>query len=229
MNNFKNHLIYQIRNCRIRNWPWNHVVFNKIFSDTEYTEILKNLPPVECLTESKLIPKHNRSAYLGVGKYYSPLRYILSQIDDVPDPIQRAFWQNIKNIFLDGAVKQAVLHRFSDLILQRIGPELIDTVEFLDGFELTFDKPGYDLGPHPDNFSKVFSLIVNLAQDSNHTEQGTAVYASKNPIDLVFKTDYAPNTGFGIFRSETSWHGVEPTTTDRWTIQYTVWGKDRDH
>jgi hypothetical protein len=223
----KQHLIYQINNCQIRTWPWNHVVLDKIFTNADYTAILKNLPPISCLTESRLVPPHLRP--VNVDMTYSPQRFILAEVEDIPDLNQQVFWQDIKNTFLDGAVKQAVLHRFWDLILQRIGPDLINTVEFYDGFELTLDRPGYDLKPHPDRFAKIFSLVINLASDTSHTDMGTAVYTSKNPADLVYKTDYAPNTGFGIFRSEDSWHGVETTDVDRWSIQYIVLGRDRDH
>lgn len=57
---------------------------------------------------------------------------------------------------------------------------------------------------------------------------GTTIYAGLNK-QIVYQSTYAPNTGFGIFRSEASWHGVEPVTSDRWTIQYTIWGRDKSH
>ena len=156
---------------------------------------------------------------------YSPNRFILDDLNKINNENQRKFWQNLYADFTDGELMQAVLRRFNKLIQQRIGPDYADNCEFYDTIELTQDKAGYHLPHHPDVFTKIFSIIINLAQDGDPINQGTAIYAFNG--DLIYQSEYKPNTGFGVFRSDDSWHGVEPTTADRWTLQYIVWGKDR--
>jgi hypothetical protein len=99
-------------------------------------------------------------------------------------------------------------------------------VDFYDTFQLTKDKKGYVLGAHPDAFDKVFTIVINLPGNSSSISMGTIIY--NNDREVVYKSKYLPNTGFGVFRSDNSYHGVEETVEDRWTIQYTVWGKNKD-
>ena len=211
---YKNYLLYQIANALVKTYPWIHVSCDSIFHPEQYDKILKNLPKIDSMVDIRTVKFHPTE--------YPAERLIL------PETQYDSFWTEIQSQFLDGDLKHILLHKFKDHLIARLG-EHIKTVEFYDTFQLTLDTPGYVLGPHTDRFAKIFSLVINLASDTSHTDQGTAVYTSKNPADLVYKTDYAPNTGFGIFRSEDSWHGVETTTVDRWSIQYIILGRDRDH
>lgn len=214
--NIKPHLRYQIENCTIRNYPWTHVLFGKIFTDEQYDLILNNLPQEDLLVDSRLIHP--------VGKDYSPNRFVLEDPDKIPDAARREFWNNIYADFTNGEIKLAVLNRFHSLLEHRIGKNYLQTCEFYDTIELTLDKQGYVLPLHTDAFNKVFTIVINLPKDRSNLNQGTAIYALNG--DLIYQSEYAPNTGFGVFRSNDSWHGVEPTQSDRWTLQYTVWGKD---
>ena len=216
--NIKPHLRYQIENCQIRTYPWYHVLFDRIFTADQYAQILNQLP-----VEASL--DNIRNVRNSIGMSYSPNRFILDDLNKINNENQRKFWQNLYADFTDGELMQAVLRRFNKLIQQRIGPDYADNCEFYDTIELTQDKAGYDLPLHPDAFTKIFSIIINLAQDGDPINQGTAIYAFNG--DLIYQSEYKPNTGFGVFRSDDSWHGVEPTTADRWTLQYIVWGKDR--
>lgn len=214
--NIKPHLRYQIENCQIRTYPWYHVLFDRIFTADQYAQILNQLPAASSLDDIRNI--HD------VGTTYSPNRFVLIDLNKIIDDDQRKFWQNLYADFTDGELMQAVLRRFDKLIQQRIGTDYADHCEFYDTIELTQDKAGYDLPLHSDVFKKVFTIVINLAQDGAPNNQGTAMYAFNG--DLIYQSEYKPNTGFGVFRTDDSWHGVEPTTADRWTLQYTVWGKD---
>lgn len=211
------HLRYQIENCQIRSYPWYHVVFDKIFTTEQYALILDNLPPEQALIDSRIIHP--------VGKDYSPNRFVLDDPDKIPDEACREFWKNIYADFTNGEIKHAVLNRFHRLLEHQIGPDYLQTCGFYDTIELTLDKVGYELPLHTDAFIKIFTIVINLPRDRNNLNQGTAMYSFDN--ELIYQSEYAPNTGFGVFRSNDSWHGVETTTADRWTMQYTLWGHDR--
>ena len=221
MKTFKNHLIYQIKNCQIRTWPWYHVIFDSIFTKTDYAALIKNLPDYSCLTNAKVVHRD-------IIKKYSDNRFILDDVNKILDPQQKQFWSEIYKELTDGLLCQTVIDKFYDLLVQRMGGNDFNVYsKFYDTVELTLDTAGYHLDPHPDVFNKVFTIVINL--DSENLDQGTAIYTSESIEDLVFQSAFKPNTGLGIFKTDNSWHGVEPTTTDRWTLQYTVWGKDRDH
>lgn len=212
---FQNHIMYKIENCILNSYPWNHVIFDEFFCDSHYQSIIKNLPPVESLTDIRNV--------VNVGSDYCN-RFVLSDFNKIENPEIREFWKKTYDMFLDGNIKNSVLRRFKTEIYNRIGPEIIDKIHFSDTVQLTFDKKGYKLKPHPDVFHKIFSIVINLNVD-NTISMGTVVYNDKH--EPVFKSKFNKNSAFGIFRSDDSWHGVEETLEDRWTIQYIVWGKGK--
>lgn len=217
-NLYEEQFLYNIANSEIRTYPWTHILFDEIFHPEQYNLIQQNLPDIKLLTDIREVKFHNPG--------YSPNRFVLNSFDDLPKN-QKQFWIEIQNQFLNGRLKDILLHKFNKNILDRIGENNIEYVEFYDTFQLTWDKKSYELSPHPDAFDKVFTIVVNLPKDDSNIEMGTVIYSSNNPSNMVYRSKYLPNTGFGVFRAEDSWHGVEQTTADRWTIQYTIWGRDK--
>ena len=213
----ESYFLYQVANASVRDWPWTHVVFDQIFSPQQYAEILQNLPDIECLTDITKV--HNNPGAYPVNK-----RFILLDYTKLP-PQQQKFWLDMQRQFLNGKLKDIIVKKFFNHIQQRLGEINLSKTHFFDTFELTQDVAGYELVPHPDAFAKIFSIVINLPADNSNLNMGTTIYSAAR--DIIYQCPYARNTAFGIFRSDTSWHGVEPTTADRWTIQYTVWGRDR--
>jgi hypothetical protein len=213
---FQSYILYQIANSPIRDYPWTHVIFDKIFHDTHYDLLLNNLPDDVHLIDITKVKFHNPG--------YSPNRFILNDYESLPHN-QKLFWQQTSEMFTDGKLKSVVLNKFQEQIYDRIGSKFIGNVEFYDTFQLTKDKKGYILGPHPDSFDKIFTIVINLPKDNDNISMGTTIYTEKG--DISYQSEYKTNTAFGVFRSDNSWHGVEETNADRWTIQYTVWGRDK--
>jgi hypothetical protein len=216
MKKHQNYFLYQIANADIRHYPWTHVLFDEIFCSDHYNLILENLPSESHLIDITKVKKHP------IG--YSNNRLILDDYDNLPSD-QNLFWTNQRDAFLDGKLKDIIVKKFWTHIVDRVGHH-IGEVDFYDSFQLTKDKKGYMLRAHPDAFDKVFTIVINLPGNSSSISMGTIIY--NNDRDVVYKSKYLPNTGFGVFRSDNSYHGVEETVEDRWTIQYTVWGKNKD-
>jgi len=216
---YEEYFLYNIANSQIRNYPWTHILFDEIFHSEQYNLIQQNLPDVNLLTDIRQVKFHNPG--------YSPNRFILNSFDEL-SMNQAEFWIKIQNQFMNGRLKDLLLQKFKQNILDRIGEDNIQYVEFYDTFQLTWDKKSYVLTPHTDAFNKIFTIVINLPKDESNIEMGTIIYASDNPSDIVYKSKYKPNSGFGVFRSDNSWHGVEETNADRWTIQYTIWGRDKN-
>jgi hypothetical protein len=216
MKAYQNYFLYLIANSTIRYYPWTHVLFENIFNSDHYDMLLKNLPDESCLIDITKVKKHPAD--------YPKNRLILDDYNDLPNN-QREFWEAQRDTFLDGKLKNILLNKFWPLLIDRIGQEYVNEVEFYDTFQLTKDKKGYVLEAHPDAFNKIFTIVINLPNNNFNANMGTVVYNDNK--ELVYTSKYLPNTGFGVFRSDNSWHGVEETNEDRWTIQYTIWGKDK--
>ena len=208
---YKNYLLYQIANALVKTYPWIHVSCDSIFHPEQYDKILKNLPKIDSMVDIRTVKFHPTE--------YPAERLIL------PETQYDSFWTEIQSQFLDGDLKHVLLHKFKDQLIARLG-EHIKTVEFYDTFQLTLDTPGYVLGPHTDTFNKIFTLVINLASINDCSNMGTTIYTGLDK-QIIYQSAYVPNSGFGVFRSDNSWHGVEPITSDRWTIQYTIWGRDK--
>jgi hypothetical protein len=204
---YQNYLLYQIANAQIRNWPWPHVVFTELFHADQYASILDNLPSIDLLEEIQENKPHP-------GRFTYPTKNYSD------------FWINLQNQFIDGRLKQLLLDKFYTQLNHRLG-QYINSTEFYDTFQLTRDTAGYSLIPHTDVFSKIFTIVINLPHTSENLNMGTAIYTGPKDKHILYQSDFAPNTGFGVFKTNNSWHGVEPIEADRWTIQYTVWGRDK--
>ena len=216
MKMYQDYFLYQIANSDIRYYPWTHVLFKDIFHFSHYELLLKNLPDESYLVDITKIKKHPVN--------YPNKRLVLDNYDILPSS-QGQFWKTQRDSFLDGDLKDLLLNKFWPLIINRIGQQYINEVEFYDTFQLTKDKKGYMLEAHPDCFDKIFTVVINLPKDDSCVDMGTVIYNESR--EVVYATSFLPNTGFGVFRSDNSWHGVEETDEDRWTIQYTIWGKDK--
>jgi hypothetical protein len=213
---FQSYILYQIANAPIRDYPWTHIIFDKIFHDTYYDLLLKNLPEEEYLIDITKVKFHNTG--------YSPNRFILNDYDSLSIN-QKLFWKQTSEMFTDGKLKSVILNKFKKQIYDRIGSEFIDRVQFYDTFQLTKDKKGFELEPHCDAFDKIFTIVINLPKNNDNISMRTTIYNKK--FDIIYQSEYKTNSGFGVFRSEDSWHDLEETCEDRWTIQYTIWGKDK--
>lgn len=218
MNNYyNNYLLYQVANTPVRTYPWKHVLYSELLHPDLYQQVLDNLPDKNALSNIHDTLFHFKNS--------SPNRLTLSNFNLLPANMQH-FWYSIKEMFTDGKLMKIILEKFNTEINNSYYNESkIEYTKYFDTFQLTLDKQGYFLTPHPDIIGKIFTIVVNLPSHEHDLDMGTVVYGSNNDEDVIFKSRYIPNTGFGVFRSDNSWHGVEETKSDRWTIQYTVWGE----
>ncbi len=102
----------------------------------------------------------------------------------------------------------------------------------------TRDSKGYSLSPHVDASIKVATLLFYMPTSDNAGPWGTSLYKPKvvrsrpdgpwhyprDDFDLIKTLPFAENSMFGLVRSDNSWHGVEPITSEiqRDMIFYTV-------
>ncbi|MDY0870552.1 hypothetical protein [Dongia rigui] len=216
----KFHLIYQIANCQVRNFPFPHIYVKDVFPDGFYQELRRNLPPNEgyiALVDTKRV---------GTGYSRARLALFPSDLDKAHiTPAQRDFWRNVFNTLGDGEFAACVFDRFRPWIEQRFKTDGAN--RGLKVWHETFlmrDLETYSLGPHTDAVAKLVSMLFYLPGDDSSSELGTALYLPKDrsftseggphlefeDFDHVMSVPYAPNVVASFPKTKACFHGVEP-------------------
>ena len=220
--------IYNIINTDMRLWPWPHVIYDNIFSKKDYENIVKNLPEEKILTP--IINIHGKMSD------YSRKRLILHDYDGLCEN-KKIFWTNLKKNFTNGKLKKLILKKYYSIFKERFINNSLSNYLITETFQLTLDKPDYFLPPHTDSIHKLYTIVINLTESKEHSKMGTLILNEKEPIqtddrkkkfNLANQTLYLPNKGVGIVKTFDSWHAVNKTEHDRWTIQYTIWAKPKN-
>jgi hypothetical protein len=207
------HVLYALRNATIKTWPFPHFFVSNVFPDDFYATLT-----------TKLREKTDFAAgardYEG-RKFASPEDFPELEFMNTKEflmEVTRLFTSWLKTRFQD---KQAVV--FHDLRLIR-------------------DPKNYHIGPHTDAVWKLVSLLFYLPEDLRHVECGTSIYIPKNRqfrceggphhpfewFDKVYTAPYVPNSCFWFFKTNDSFHGVEPLADDfnRDVLLYNVYDQE---
>ena len=197
----------------INNDPYPHIQIDDIFPADFYQQILSHKIDENFLATLRELKR--------VGSAYPDTRKVLSLKPSMPflPDNYRSFWEHAASWLL-GDFERMVLEKFEPYTIGRFGlkPELHAETLY------TYDRSTYSLGPHTDSVKKVITLLIYLPEDSSLSHLGTSMYT---PIDNNFTCEggphhkfhqfkllktapYKPNTLFGFFKTNNSFHGVEP-------------------
>jgi hypothetical protein len=199
--------------CNITETPYPHLQIDNILPADLYEAMMTNKIDERYLATLKELKR--------VGSAYPETRRVLSLKPDMPQlpDSYKVFWQELAVWFLTD-FKNIVLGKFDAHIRSRFG-----TIPMLYPEALyTYDSTTYALGPHTDSTKKVITLLLYLPKDDTLSHLGTSMY---EPIDskfvceggphhkfdkfrLVKTAPFKPNTLFGFFKTNNSFHGVEP-------------------
>jgi hypothetical protein len=221
------HAIYQIANAPLRTWPFPHLLIENVLPEDFFAAMIANLPPDNAYT--RLVDSGR------VSKNYSPQRMSLfpAQLDAAPlDHRTKSFWQDTLRTINSSEFATAIVARFREHILRRLGTRAIEVL--VDGQPrseafLMRDFTHYALGPHTDTPAKIVSVLFYLAPDHTHPELGTSVYVPKDRsftcpggphhpfalFDRAMTAPYRPNTLFAFPQGPNAFHGVEPVPEAR--------------
>lgn len=216
------HVIYQIANAPLREYPYPHVYLDSVFPDAFYQSLRRHWP------DSSSLVGLASSGRVTAGSY--PDRFILPftplEIEKLSRD-QREFWGGFATWFLGDRFLRALLDKFSPQIQKRFRKD-IGRYSFGVDSLIVRDRVNYRLGPHTDAPHKLLSLLFYCPDDDSMKHLGTSIYT---PIDVNFRCpgvthytndkfhkvktmEYLPNTLFAFFKTDNSFHGVEPITDD---------------
>jgi len=231
------HFVNRLREAEVLLDPYPHFCLDNIFPDDYYRTLLQNLPSstsYENLYEVTTLKldhfRHRDQRDMNAG-----------WTDAFPSE-QKEFWNSFDWWFLGDEMAQAVLQTFPNQMRARFGAQWPSvSVES----QLIRHRPGYFLGPHSDLHTKLVVLLIYLAPDESTAHLGTSLYRPKDPsfscpnsTHYEFKdfikvktAPYKPNSLLAFFRSDISFHGLEPLGksdvqhSGRDLIQYVLYDK----
>lgn len=212
------HVTYQIANASMRDYPYPHIYVESVFPDDFYLSIRRNWP------ESSALVSLANTGRVSPGAY--PERFVLPF--NLPEaekfaPGRREFWREFGNWFLGERFLVALLKKFSRSIQKRFGENVHKYSYSVDSL-IVRDHTNYNLGPHTDAPHKLLSLLFYCPDDDSRKHLGTSIYLPLDPefrcpggphhpygkFQRVKTMEYKPNTLFAFFKTDNSFHGVEP-------------------
>jgi hypothetical protein len=231
------HFASRLREARVLLEPYPHFCLDHLFPDEYYRALLENLP------SSRSYQNLYEVTTLKLDHFRHRDQRDMNQgwTDALPAE-QKHFWESFDSWFLGDEMAQAVLQTFPQQMHARFGAQWpAVSVES----QLIRHRPGYFLGPHSDLHTKLVVLLIYLAPDDSAAHLGTSLYRPKDPsftcpnsthyefkdFTKVKTAPYKPNSMLAFFRSDVSFHGLEPLAesdvqhSGRDLIQYVLYDK----
>jgi hypothetical protein len=233
------HLIERLRGAEVALEPYPHFYLEYVFPEDYYQTLLGHLPGGTLyqnlyeVTDLKLDHFRHRDQ-----RDMTP-----GWTETMPAEI-KTFWDRFSGWFLGPELAMAALRSFTGPLQERFGDEARWPAVSVEA-QLIRHREGYFLGPHSDLWSKIVVLLFYLAPDERAAHLGTSIYRPKDPnfscpksahypfedFIKVMTAPYRPNSLLAFLRSDRSFHGVEPLSSqdaalcDRDLIQYVVYDK----
>lgn len=190
------HLAYKIANAQIHQFPFPHFFVEEALPWPFYNELQKQLM--------------SPAAYKGVEGKYKGRKF--GNPDDLP----------LLDVFKTEDFTNIAQFPFRKYIKARCG---IDFKQKTD-LRLVMDEENYSIGPHTDAPWKILSYLFYLPNDYELREWGTSIYLPRNQefrcpggphhnhsdFVRVATMPFIPNSLFAFFKTDFSFHGVEPIT-----------------
>ncbi len=224
-------LAYKVGNAQFNMFPYPHLYITDVFPEGFYRQLRDNLPDPK-----DMIPIEEARPVKGYKE-----RFVLGFEDKhmaaLPEA-KRKFWKDMHGWLVGSRFASMVLQKFRPFVEQRFAGQ--EGIQFYDEALLVEDVTNYALGPHTDAPRKVVTMLFYLPPDDSQMHLGTSIYV---PNDLDFRcpggphydrknfsrlhtNSFAPNSLFAFFKTDNSFHGVEPVADPdcrRWLLLYDIY------
>jgi hypothetical protein len=223
-------LVYKVGNVPFNMFPYPHFYIPDVFPADFYRQLQQNLPDPEAM-----IPIEKARPVKGYKE-----RFVLGFEDQhlatLPEQ-KRKFWEGLRGWMSGGKFASLVIQKFDPFIRQRFEGK---PVQLHDELLLVQDITNYKLGPHTDSPRKVITMLFYLPPDNSQMHLGTSMYVPNDPafhcpggphhqregFGRLHTHPFAPNSMFAFFKTDNSFHGVEPVADPdcrRWLLLYDIY------
>ncbi len=205
--------------------PFTHLVFDRVFPDDIYAQMLANMPEA-----NDYRPMHGRSK----GHDLTDGTHTRVKIDLFPEyirhlpPQKRAVWDIVGRALCSHPVRDAFVRRLAAPLERRFGGNFAKTGMYPIPI-LTRDIPGYLITPHTDTRWKGITVQLYLPRDRSNTNIGTIFHEKLADGSLPKRKQmtFAPNSGYAFAVGTDTWHsadavGPEVKTRDSILLTYFV-------
>lgn len=190
------HLAYKISNAEVRPYPAPHIYVEDVFPADFYDQIQKGLPTPDAYSKGE-------SNYKG-RIFHDPVDMPIFGCLRTPE------WLHI------------ACYPFRHDIAKHHGASFDASTDL----RLVLDGENYAIGPHTDAKFKVLSFLFYLPPNYDLSAYGTSIYLPKDPkfrcaggphhkheaFNKVWTAPFYPNSLFAFYKTDFSFHGVEPIT-----------------
>ncbi|MBS1217232.1 MAG: methyltransferase FkbM family [Proteobacteria bacterium] len=227
-------LAYKVGNVPFNMFPFPHFYIPDVFPADFYRQLQQNLPEPQAMMpieEARQLKGYKERFVLGLNA---------RDLATLP-AAKQAFWSDFAGWLVGANFRSLVLRKFQPFIDQRFAGN--SHVEFYDEALLVQDVTNYKLGPHSDAQRKVVTMLFYLPPDNSQLHLGTSLYLANDPdftcpggphhdrskFSLLHTNPFAPNSLFAFFKTDNSFHGVEPVADPdcrRWLLLYDIFVYD---
>lgn len=215
------HFEKRLTDTPIEQSPYPHLFIENVFPNDFYHFLLNNTPDNNKL---KTLTSLGR-----VGASYPTSRKIVKlekeSLESFDGEVYSGFWNRLSDWMASPQFYKPVISKFNPLIKERFNNDL-SKIKLVPETLYVQDETSYSLGPHSDAESKVITLLFYLPKDDSMKKWGTSMYVPKDPnfkcvggphhsfdkFNLLKTMPFIPNSMFGFFKTDNSFHGVEPVT-----------------
>lgn len=206
------HVTYALRNAEVKRWPFPHFFAQDVFPWDAYRMLQGRIVCQEGYEGSQ-------------GRLYGRKFADPGDIPDLAFMKTPEFLRNVASIFLPE------MHAH---FAKR-------PMEFFTDLRLVRDGEGYQIGPHTDAPWKLVSLLFYFPLTGDFEGHGTSIYVPRDPafrcpggphhkfddFKRIHTAPFVPNTCFGFWKTDNSFHGVEPIREEmrRDVLLYNIYDK----
>lgn len=212
------HVIYQIANAPMREYPFPHIYVESVFPPEFYAALRRNWPDSQYLVSLADTGRVTKGTY--AERFIMPLEP--PEVDKLPEG-SRQFWTNVAQWLHARRFLDAMIGKFDRYVRERFGGSLADVYLLAESLVVR-DHTNYNLGPHTDKQNRLMSLLFYCPDDASRKHLGTSIYTPRDPdfrcpggphhphsmFQKVATMEYRPNTLFAFMKTDNSFHGVEP-------------------
>jgi hypothetical protein len=191
-----------------------------VFPQDYYDELLSRLPPLDWMKPIAETGSVSGDAY---GSRYIADVAEIEEREQEKDP-KTQFWAGLGQWMMSDRFRAAVLEKFRPDMAGRFGQGAGVSTDI--DARLVRDFTNYSIGPHTDTPRKLASLLFYLPRDDSMSHLGTSIYAARDAsfrcegtrhhpykgFKRVASMPYVPNALFAFFKTDYSFHGVDPIT-----------------
>jgi hypothetical protein len=205
-------VVANIEAARAVEKPFFHLVFERVFPDDVYGDMIDNMPSS---ADYRPLPGRNKGNIREDGSSTRVKIDLFPEYTRHLPPNKRAVWDLVGRALCSAEVQAAYMRRLAPGLQRRFGDDYAETGMYPIPV-LTRDIPGYRITPHTDTRWKGITVQLYLPRDDKNTHIGTIFHdhLPDGSTPKVTQMKFARNSGYAFAVGDNTWHSADPVGAD---------------